>query len=224
MPKKDLEVLSIKDFANRIGVSPQSVTRHLRAGHIKERSIQYFKAGGKPKLIVDYAIEDLMSEADPTIVRRTRSGLTTGGIAGKKIGKQSPELNTLKAKAQQVIDQVGDDVYEKKPTIVTDDIEIDFNRDPASLGEARIREAIAKAVKVETEVKVLRGTLVDKSKQDLQLANAATNIKKDLANISDRLGAIVAAEMNPVTCRNLIHAEIEAVLTKHSRKDKIWKS
>ena len=226
MPKKSTEIVTVKEFAARQGVSAQSIMRYMETGIITERSIAYLKEGGKPKLIAEYAKADIEKNKDPTAPgRNTKAGLTVAGLNAPRIRNtvKAPQVKAAKQFAEQLAKEKGPDIYQSTEKVVVDGIEIDFSRDPASLIEAKIRQEIAKANEAEIKVKALRGTYVEVDKQDMQLANLATNLKKDLANVPDRLAAPLAAETNPATCRNMIHAELEAIMVKHSGPRKAWR-
>lgn len=227
MPKKTQEIVTVKEFAARLGVSAQAVMRYMNNGIITERSIAYMKEGGKPKIVVEAALEEIKKNKDPTKSRSTRTGKTVAGLMAPKVRNtlKAPKVKEAKAFAEQLVKEKGDSVYDNGGEVITvDGIEIDFSRDPASLIEAKIRQEIAKANEAEIKVKALRGLYVEIAKQDTQLANLAVNLKKDIANVPDRLAAPLAAETNPATVRNMIHAELEAILVKHSGPRKIWRS
>lgn len=227
MPKINKEVVTVKEFAARLGVSAQAVMRYMNNGIITERSIAYMKEGGKPKIVVESALEEIKKNKDPTKSRSTRTGKTVAGLTAPKVRGtlKAPKVKEAQAFAEQIVKAKGDSVYDNGGEKITvDGIEIDFSKDPASLIEAKIRQEIAKANEAEIKVKALRGTYVEIAKQDAQLANLAVNLKKDIANVPDRLAAPLAAETNPATVRNMIHAELEAILVKHSGPRKIWRT
>lgn len=226
MPKKATEIITVKEFAARLGVSAQTIMRYMDAGIITERSIAYIKVGGKPKIIAEYASEDIKKNKDPTISRQTKTGQTVAGLHAPKVKNtlKGSKVKEAQAFAKQIVKEKGDSVYDNGgEKIIVDGIEIDFSKDPASLIEAKIRQEIAKANEAEIKVKALRGIYAEVAKQDAQLANLAVNLKKDLGNVADRLAAPVAAETNVAACRNMIHAELEAILVKHSGPRKIWR-
>lgn len=229
MPKTNLEVITVKEFALRVGVTSPAIVRHIETGRITSRSIQYSK-GGKPKLIADLAMEDLKNNVDVNKVRQTRTGLSVAGLAAPKIktsGGTSRGTKKSKPSAKDVAEKVlatqGDAIHKKGKITTTEGFELDFSRDPASLNEARIREAIAKAVNAELDVDIKKKTLVDVHKQDLQLAALGANLKKDISVVADRLAAPCAAESDVPTVRNIIHAELEAILLKHSGPRKVFR-
>lgn len=227
MPKKNKEIVTVKEFAARLGVSAQAVMRYMNNGIITERSIAYLTPGGKPKIVVEEALEEIKKNKDPTKSRSTRTGKTVAGLTAPKVRGtlKEPKVKEAKAFAEQLAKEKGDSVYDNGGIkIVADGIDIDFSKDPSSLIEAKIRQEFAKCAEAEIKVKALRGTYVEIAKQDAQLANMAVNLKKDIANVPDRLAAPLAAETNPATVRNMIHAELEAILVKHSGPRKIWRS
>lgn len=214
--------MSQAEFGKLLGISPTSVSRHIKAGHITERSLVYSK-GGKPKILVDYAIQDMEKKPANSRVIHTRGGTVLGGnlVEPERRTKAAIDKTTAEQIASSLfpeIDAHGKTTVNGQSQLTVDGIELDFSRDPASLAEAKVREAIAKAVKLELDNQEKRKTLVDKAAQDRQFAGFAVNLKNDLGAVADRLQAIVAVETSPTACRNLIHKEIENVLIKHSKK------
>jgi hypothetical protein len=226
MPKQNVEIVTVKEFATRLGVTSPAVVRHIKAGRITDRSIQY-SAGGKPKIIVQNALEDLRRNADIAKPRHTRTGFSVAGLAAPKIKNTLPTDKKAKKNVKDIASKVareqGADIYKKKHKIEAEGgIVLDFSRDPVTMNEARIREAIAKSVKEELGVQALRKTLVNKADQDLQLANLATNLKKDLSILADRISDRLATETSPTECRNIVHAELEKIMDKHSGPNRVW--
>lgn len=219
---KKQDVITVKAFADLLHISPASVTRHIKAGHITERSIVYSR-GGKPKLLVDYALEDMQKKPAHSAVRHTRGGTVFGGdLVGQASRAPSPPPPK---KVAQIVEQVhaemdaeGNTTVNGQSKLTVDGIELDFTRDPTNLAEAKVRLAIAQAVKQELENKQKRGTLIDKDAERRNFAGFAVNFKKDVGAVADRVAALVAVESSPVTCRNIVHKEIENVLIKHSNK------
>jgi len=143
--------------------------------------------------------------------------MTTGARA--KAGIDNKKAEQIAGSLHADIDSKGNVTVNGQPKVVTQDgIELDFTRDPENLAEAKVREAIAKAVKLELENKKLRGTLVDIELERRNFATFAVNLKRDFAALGDRLGAITAAETSPTVNRNLINKEVEDILVKHSIK------
>lgn len=217
------DIVSVKEFSAILQISPASVTRHIKAGHITERSITYSPTG-KPKILVDYALEDMMKKPAHSAIRHTRGGTTFGGDLTKPEKRTVQKVPTTK-EAEKIADTIHPDLDERgnvtvngKSELTVDGITLDFSRDPTNLAEAKVRLAIAQAVKFELENKQKRGTLVDKRAQDIQFAAFAVNFKKDIGAVADRVAALVAAESSPTVCRNIIHKENEDVLIKHSKK------
>lgn len=221
--QKKQDIISVKEFAAILHISPASVTRHIKAGNITERSIAY-SGGGKPKILVDYALEDMLRKPAHSAIRHTRGGTTFGGDLTKPEKRTAQKVPTNK-EAEKIADTLrpemdaqGNVTVNGESELTVDGITLDFTRDPTNLAEAKVRLAIAQAVKLELENKQKRGTLVDKRAQDIQFAAFAVNFKKDISAVADRVAALVAAESSPTVCRNIVYKENEDVLIKHSKK------
>lgn len=208
---KKLEVLNVSAFAKLMGVSGTTVTKWLDTGKISEKSIEY-SGSGKPQIIVEYAVPELEKNQTPGAVRKTRTGLNIGGNTKPNqkiksdIKKEEVEklISTAKVSPEGKIEVKG----------------IDTSQDPVDFYDAKLREQIAKTLKVELEVAEKRKQLVDKHEQDMQLRDLGIMLKTEFSTVPDRVAANCFAAESMHDVRNILHFAIEQVFLKFSGK--VW--
>lgn len=213
MAKKKLEVISVKAFADLMGVNPTSVTKWINTGKLTQKSIEY-NDSGNPKIIVDYAVPELEKNQKTGAVRRTRTGLNFGGNTRPDKKVQPPPSQDEIGKLLGMVGLGPDGTVQVNGASIMD-------AQADSYDIAKTQEQIGKAEMIKLQLKEKRGSLVDKEAQAKQMALLGVSLKGYLNTFADRIAAPVYATAKTGTeldVRNIIHEAVQFVLVKFSGK------
>lgn len=210
MPKKNLELLPVTQFAELIGVTARAVQKYIENGRLTEKSMQYVPGNKKPKIIVEYAVAELKKTQDLSRVRKTRTGHNVHGVVAPKTQRPATisREEVEKVVAEATVTPTGKIVT---PSGIMDD-------DPDNYSDAKTQEQIAKAVLAKLQVAKVRGALVDKAQIDAQYTQHGIQLRTDLMTLSKRVSADCAVETDRFEIEKMIDKAMESILLKHTTR------
>lgn len=175
------EIVSQKEFATRLNVSPAAISKAIKQGRIKPAAMQ-----GK-KLIYEKALKQFKANFDISKKRKQKVKSSQAPIVKKKILKNAPLVPD---------EEVFGDTYEdidksskkKKTPYVPDD------NDPENeLTKQRTRKEKSMADMAELKVLEYEGSLVDVEKATLAIFEVMRDQRDHWLRFPDRIAANMAA-------------------------------
>jgi len=175
------EIVSQKEFATRLNVSPAAISKAIKQGRIKPAAMQ-----GK-KLIYEKALKQFKANFDISKKRKQKSKELQAPVVKKKILKTAPLVPD---------EEVFGDTYEdsdksskkKKSQYIPD------NDDPENeLTKQRTRKEKSMADMAELKVLEYEGSLVDVEKATLAIFEVMRDQRDHWLRFPDRIAANMAA-------------------------------
>lgn len=220
--KNDYMLVSFRDFARMKGVSDTAIHKMVRSGRLTEAAIDRTKPK-RPRLILEVANNEFITNTNYNQQRTTKSGQPNY----VRLDATAPAPAPVKGyaslrdpeKAARFAKLIGaEDIEPSGKVHLPENAEIDFdvNSDPVDIYQAKMQEAIFKAIKIRLEVLKTRGDLVDKEEVNMELAGLGGRLRNALLAIPDQIVADVYASVDKFQARETMYAAIEAVLLKFS--------
>lgn len=189
------ELIAIREFARRVGVSDTAVHKAIKAGRVSLGEPN--QANGRPRLQWPQARDQWMANSDAT--KRTHVGPQGGSPRRDSYGGNAPAPAPLPTRAQTLAGEAED-----APSVAA------AGPGPAgpSLAASRaVREAYqARLARIEYERAI--GKLVDADAVKVSAFKTARAVRDGLLNIPDRIAADLAAESD----RSRVHAMLSREL------------
>lgn len=208
-------LVSLREYGKMKGVSDTSIRKMIKAGRITKAAIDYTNPK-RPKIRVDVADKEFVLHTNYNQQRNTQSGPNYSRLEPPAKGYASLRDPEKAARFAKLIG--AEDIEPSGKVHLPENAEIDFdvNSDPVDIYQAKMQEAIFKAIKIRLEVLKTRGDLVDKEEVNMELAGLGGRLRNALLAIPDQIVADVYASVDKFQARETMYAAIEAVLLKFS--------
>jgi len=195
-----LEIVSQKEFADRVGVKPPAISKAIRTERIKPSAMK-----GK-KLIYEKALEQFKKNCDVAKKRKPKQKKESEKPVIKKVVSKNTNLVTEEEIFGDAFDSFESKEPKKKAPYISD------NDDPENeLTKQRTRKEKAMADMAELKVLEYEGSLVDVEKATLAVFNVMREQRDHWLRFADRVSANMAArfEIDKVEYKTALLEEVK---------------
>lgn len=204
--------ISVRQYADKIGVDEAAIRRAIREGKIK-KGVKHVtkKIKGKntkvPVIIVDQADKEY---GQLKVIKKPQRG-----VSKKKIANEVDKANDAKE------DSKPDDIpgEDELPNLTYQELLNSINiHDKLPYSELIRRREVLGAAQDKMKLEQLQGILVEKSQIDKSLFAIGNELKKNLYNIPSRVVPLIRNSPNDVDAINILTTEINSVLQEFAAK------